>query len=468
MSDCTVIGAGPNGLAAAITLAQAGRKVHLREARATVGGSCSTEELTEPGYLHDRCSAIHPMGAGSPFFRTLPLERHGLEWINPPVEVAHPLEDGSAAALVRSVEETAASFGQDGPAYRRLFEPLARQWPALAEETLQPMLHFPRHPFLLARFGLEALQSAQFFARRHFKTETARAMMAGFAAHSFLPLDAPLSASFALIFGAVGHAAGWPLPRGGSQKISDALAAHLRELGGTIELGRPLASLEELPESQPALLDLSAWNLAAIPGHRLPDRMRGKLRRVRHGAAVFKIDYALSGPVPWKAEACRRAGTVHVGGTFEEVAASEHAMSRGEIVEKPFILFAQQSLFDPTRAPAGKQTGWAYCHVPLGCAVDMTERIERQIERFAPGFRDCILARHVTTPAGFEAHNANIVSGDISGGASDALSLLARPRLSFNPYRLARNLYLCSSSTPPGGGVHGMCGYHAARAALRD
>jgi phytoene dehydrogenase-like protein len=408
------------------------------------------------------------MGVGSPFFRTLPLERHGLEWIFPPVEVAHPLEDGRAAALVRSVEETAASFGPDGPAYRRLFEPLARQWPALAEEVLQPMLHVPRHPFLLARFGLEALQSAQFLARRHFKTDTARALMAGFAAHSFLPLDAPLSASFCLLFGAVGHAVGWPLPRGGSQRISEALASHLRELGGTIETGSPLASLDELPDSRPALLDLSAWNLAALPGRRLPEKMRGKLRRLRHGAAVFKIDYALHAPVPWKAEACRRAGTVHLGGTLEEVAASEHAMSRGEISEKPFILFAQQSLFDPTRAPAGFQTGWAYCHVPLGCSIDMTERMERQIERFAPGFRDCIRARHLTTPAGFEAHNANLVAGDISGGASDALSLLARPSLSFNPYRLAPKLYLCSSSTPPGGGVHGMCGYHAARAALRD
>lgn len=468
MSDCTVIGAGPNGLAAAIALAQAGRKVQVREARASVGGSCSTEALTRPGFLHDRCSAIHPMAVGSPFLRTLPLERHGLEWIYPPVEVAHPLEDGSAGALVRNVEETAARFGPDGPAYRRIFAPLAQHWKALAEETLGPMLHWPKHPFLLALFGLQALQSARFFARRHFKTETARALMAGFAAHSFLPLEAPLSASFALLFGAVGHAVGWPLPRGGSQRISEAMASHLRELGGTIELGRPLANLDELPESQPALLDLSAWNLAGLPGRRLPEGARRSLRRLRHGAAVFKIDYALKAPVPWKAEVCRRAGTVHLGGTLDQVAASEHALSRGEIAEKPFILFAQQSLFDPTRAPAGCHTGWAYCHVPLGCPVDMTERMERQIERFAPGFRDCILARHVTTPAGFEAHNANLVSGDISGGASDALSLLARPRLSFNPYRLAPKLYLCSSSTPPGGGVHGMCGYHAAQAALRD
>lgn len=466
-SSATIIGAGPNGLAAGIALARAGWAVHLREARAAVGGSASSEELTLPGFLHDRCSAIHPLGAGSPFFRTLPLERLGLEWIHPPVAVAHPLDDGSAAAAYRSLDQTADSFGPDARAYRRLFEPIVGSWDALAEELLQPVLHLPRHPLLLTRFGLGALQSAYGMASRSFQTAAPRALLAGLAAHSFLPLEAYGSASFALVLGGAAHAVGWPLPRGGSQKLSDALAQCFTEAGGTIELHCPLTHLDDLPNAAPALLDLTSWNAAKLPGLRLPDPMRRRLARQRHGPAVFKIDYALHEPIPWRAKECRQAGTVHLGGTLEEIAESERRVARGEIAERPFVLLAQQSLFDATRAPAGKQTAWAYCHLPLGCPEDMTARVEAQIERFAPGFRDCILARHITGPAQFQAHNANLVGGDISGGASDLVSLFARPTLSPNPYHLGNSLYLCSSSTPPGGGVHGMCGCHAAQSLLR-
>jgi phytoene dehydrogenase-like protein len=465
--DAVVVGSGPNGLAAAITLARAGRSVLVLEAQPTIGGAARSAELTLPGFVHDRCSAIHPMGAGSPFFRSLPLDRHGLEWIHPTLPLAHPLEEGAAVALCRSLDETCSRLGSDGDAYRRLVAPLLEHWEALAEELLQPMIHVPHRPLRLARFGLRALQSANKLARRCFRDEPARALFAGLAGHSLLPMEAAGSAAVGLVLGMMGHAVGWPLPRGGSQKLSDALAAYLRELGGEIRTGRPVKMLSDLPATRVVLLDVTMWQAARIASELLPAHFRRRLERFPHGPAVFKLDYALAGPIPWRAEACRLAGTVHVGGTLEEIAAAERQVAKGEMPARPFVLLAQQSSFDPTRAPAGRHTGWAYCHVPLGCPTDMTASIEAQIERFAPGFLDLILARHTTRPVDFQATNENLAGGDISGGASHLFQLLARPRLSACPYRLpARGLYLCSSSTPPGGGVHGMCGYHAARAAL--
>ena len=465
--DALVVGSGPNGLAAAVAVAQAGRSVRVLEAQATLGGGARSGELTLPGFLHDLGSAIHPLALGSPFFRTLPLERHGLEWIQPEVAVAHPFDDGSAAALYPSLDRTCAGLGADGDAYGRLMTPFVRRFDALASEFLQPMLHVPRHPFLLARFGLAALQPATLLARRLFRGEAARGLFAGLAAHSFLPLEAPVTTGFALVLGSAGHALGWPLPRGGSQKISDALAAVLRELGGEIETGRRVDTLDDAPPARATLLDVTAWSAARIAGGALPARARRRLERFPHGPGICKVDYALSGPIPWRADACRRAGTVHLGGSLEEVAASERDVAAGRVSGKPFVLLAQQSLFDPTRAPAGQQTVWAYCHVPHGCAADASPAIDAQIERFAPGFRDLVLSRRVSGPAQLAAGNANLAGGDISGGSNDLWHLLARPTLSATPYRLGvRGLYLCSSSTPPGGGVHGMCGYHAARAAL--
>ena len=467
MSDAIVVGSGPNGLAAAITLARAGRSVRVLEAQPTIGGGARSAELTLPGFIHDLGSAIHPMAAGSPFFRRLPLARHGLDWINPPLALAHPLEDGSAAVLGMSMDETCASLERDGDAWRRLMEPFVQRWEALGDELLQPILHLPRRPVLLGWFGLLALQSAAGLARRSFRGEAARALFAGLAAHSFLPLEAISSASIALVLALMGHAVGWPLPRGGSQKISDALAAHLRELGGALEANRAVADVREFAGRRAVLLDLAAWPAARVAAPSLPAGYREKLARFPHGPSVFKIDYALDAPIPWIAEPCRRAGTVHLGGTLAEIADAERAVARGELAPRPFVLLAQQSLFDPTRAPAGRHTAWAYCHIPRGCAVDCTSIIETQIERFAPGFCERILARHISTPAALAASNANLDGGDISGGANDLWHLLARPVFSSVPYRTpARGLYLCSSSTPPGGGVHGMCGHHAARAAL--
>ena len=462
-----MVGSGPNGLAAAIVLAQAGRSVRVLEAQATLGGGARSGELTLPGFIHDLGSAIHPLALGSPFFRTLPLARHGLEWVQPEVAVAHPFDDGSAAALYPSLERTCAGLGGDGDAYGRLMTPFVRKFDALAGEFLQPMLHLPRHPFLLAAFGLAALQPAASLARRLFRGEHARGLFAGLAAHSFLPLEAPVTTGFALVLGSAGHAVGWPLPKGGSQKISDALAALLRELGGEIETGRRVDRLSDAPAARATLLDLTAWDAARVAGSALPARYRRRLERFPHGPGIFKLDYALAGPIPWLADACRRAGTIHLGGSLEEVAASERDVANGRVSAKPFVLLAQQSLFDPSRAPAGQQTVWAYCHVPYGCTADLTAAIEAQIERFAPGFRALVLSRRSSGPAPLAAENANLTGGDISGGGTDLWHLLSRPVLSATPYRMpAKGLYLCSSSTPPGGGVHGMCGFHAARAAL--
>ena len=465
--DAIVVGSGPNGLAAAITVAQAGRSVLVVEAKETIGGGARSAEFTLPGYVHDVCSAIHPLGAGSPFFSTLPLSEHGLEWIHPPVCLAHPFDDGSAAMLERSVDATGDGLGRDGRAYRKLMAPLVTDWDKLASQLLGP-LRPPRHPLLLARFGLSAVRSAQGLARALFKDEKARALFGGMAAHSFLRLDRPPSAAFGLVLGASGHAVGWPVPRGGSQSISDALAGYLQSIGGEIVTGNQVESVDELPPARAVLLDVTPRQVVRIAGDRLPGRYRRKLERYRYGPGVFKMDWALDGPIPWKAPECATAGTVHLGGTLDEMAASEQAVWEGKHPEKPLVLLAQQSLFDPSRAPEGMHTAWAYCHVPNGSTLDMTERIESQIERFAPGFRDRILARSVMSTAQLEDYNPNYVGGDINGGIQDFRQLFTRPTLSLTPYSTpARGLYICSSSTPPGGGVHGMCGYHAARAALR-
>jgi phytoene dehydrogenase-like protein len=467
--DAIVVGSGPNGLAAAITLARAGCSVLVYEANATIGGGARSAELTLPGFLHDVCSAVHPLAAGSPFFKTLPLERFGLEWIQPEIPLAHPLNSGTAACLHRDVETTAEQLHADARAYRRLMEPLARDWEKLASEFLQPMLHLPRHPIALARFGVPALCPTTLLSKILFKHDPARALFAGIAAHSFLPLEAIASSAFALVLGTAAHAVGWPIPTGGSQSISNALAACLREFGGQIETNRRIENLNDLPKSRVALLDVSAWNFLRIAGDKLPPAYRRRLESFRHGPGIFKIDYALSEPIPWKAEACRRAGTIHLGGTLDEIATAEREVTGGKIPERPFTLLAQQSLFDTTRAPHGQHTLWAYCHAPFDCNIDMSDRIESQIERFAPGFRDCVLARHKMGAADLEQANPNLAGGDINGGAANLTQLIARPILSPTPYRTPlRGVYLCSASTPPGGGVHGMSGYHAACAALRE
>ncbi|WP_433933885.1 phytoene desaturase family protein [Sorangium cellulosum] len=466
--DAVVIGAGPNGLAAAVALAGAGLQVRVIEARATVGGGARTAELTGPGFRHDVCSAIHPTAVISPFLRTLPLEEHGVAWIYPEAALAHPLPDGRAGVLYPDLDRMAETLGEeDAAAWRDLFSPLLAGEGALFEELLGPLRIPPRHPLLLARFGLSAIRSAQGLARDTFRGDAARGLFGGCAAHSFLPLEALFSASFGIVLALAAHAVGWPVVRTGSQALMDALAAILRARGGEIETGRTVASLDELPEARAYLFDTTPAAMARIAGDRLPPGYRRRLERFRHGPGVFKVDYALDGPIPWKSPAAARAATVHLGGTLDELAASERALAGDAPAERPFCLVAQQSLFDDTRAPAGKHTAWVYCHVPPGCEVDMTARIEAQMERFAPGFRDLVRARAARAPASFQRYNENYVGGDIAGGANDWLQIFARPVASLSPYSTPNpSLYLCSSSTPPGGGVHGMCGYHAAAAAL--
>ena len=467
--DAVVVGSGPNGLAAAIALAQAGLSVAVFEARDTIGGGSRSMELTLPGFVHDVCSAIHPLVLGSPFFRSLPLERYGLEMIHPLAPLAHPLDDGPAAILERSVEATAATLGSDAKAYHKLMDPLVADWHKIEDLVLGPLRpQFVLHPFARANFGLKAIRSARGLDESLFQGKHARALFAGICAHSMLPLEQPPSAGFGLVLEILGHVVGWPLPRGGSQKIVDALAAYLRSLGGEIITGVEVKSLDALPAARVTLCDVTPRQLLRIAGDRLPGGFQRQLQHYRYGPGVFKVDLALDGPIPWKAEECLRAGTVHVGGTLPEIAAAERAAARGEHPEKPFVLVAQQSLFDPTRAPEGKHTVWAYCHVPNGSTFDMTERIESQIERFAPGFRDRILARRTMTSLEVERYNANYVGGDINGGVQDLWQFFTRPAIRPVPYTTpAKNLFICSSSTPPGGGVHGMCGYYAARAALR-
>ena len=473
MGQASVIGSGPNGLAAAIVLAQAGLRVDVFEAEAQAGGAARTLPLTLPGFLHDFGSAVHPMAAGSPFFSTLPLEAQGLTWIHGAAPLAHPLDDGTAVMLERDLDDAQAAFGEDGKAWRIAVGPLAENWLDFAAEILGPVVHLPKRPFLLARFGVNAVMPASLFCRR-FRSARTRALFAGLAAHSFLSLDEPLSTAIGLVLAAAAHAVGWPVPRGGAQSITDALGGHLRGLGGEVHLSRRIESLGELPNHGVTdgltLCDVSPRQLVAIAGERLSAWYRKTLAQFQPGPGVFKVDYALSEPIPWQAKECLRAITVHLGGTFDEIAESEWAMAHGRSSERPFVLVAQPSLFDPTRAPEGKHTAWAYCHVPnptiFGSGADMTAAIESQIERFAPGFRECVLARHVSTPATLEAMDANLLGGDISGGAMSIRQMLLRP--SIRGYATSdRNLYICSSSTPPGGGVHGMCGYHAARLALR-
>jgi phytoene dehydrogenase-like protein len=466
MSDAIVVGAGPNGLAAAIELARAGLSVRVLEAADTIGGGARSAELTLPGFVHDLCSAIHPLGIASPFFRTLPLADHGLQWIEPPAALAHPFEDGTAALLERSSEAAMHTLGEDDQRWQRVFAPLARNAEMLLADVLGP-LRVPSHPIVLARFASRAAPPATMLARLSFRGEKTRGLFAGLAAHAMLPLERPPSAAFGLMLGLLGHAVGWPFPRGGSQALSDALASYLRSLGGEIETGRHVESLEELHDSRLVLLDVAPRGLLGLAGDRLPDRYRRRLERYRYGPGVFKLDWALDGPIPWQAAACGRAATVHLGATLDEIATSEAAPARGEIAERPYVLLAQQSLFDSTRAPAGQHTAWAYCHVPNGSRVDMTNRIESQVERFAPGFRERILARSARGPSDLERENANYVGGDINGGLADLRQLVTRPVPSWTPYSTPLpGVFLCSASTPPGGGVHGMCGYHAARAAL--
>jgi phytoene dehydrogenase-like protein len=469
--DAVIIGAGPNGLAAAITLAQAGRSVIVFEAQDTPGGGVRTKELILPGFLHDVCSAIHPLAAASPFFRSLPLEQYGLEWVHSTIPLAHPLDDGTASLLERSVVTTGRSLGRDARAYEQLMTPLVAQWDMLVDAVLGPLRLQPllRHALTLAPFGIAALSPAQILAHWRFRGERARALLAGLCAHAQIPLDQPISAAAGLMLGIAGHACGWPFPRGGAQCLTNALAAYLQSLGGKIVTGTEIKSLDELPPTRIVLCDITPRQLLRIAGHRLPESYKSSLRRFRYGPGSFKVDFALDGPVPWKAKDCLLAGTVHVGGTLTEIAESEAQVARGVHPERPYVLVAQQSLFDTSRAPAGKQTLWAYCHVPHGSTFDMTERIEAQIERFAPGFRDQILARHVLTPADLERYNANYVGGDINGGMQDIWQFFTRPTLRPVPYTTpAKNIYLCSSSTPPGGGVHGLCGYFAAQAALKN
>jgi phytoene dehydrogenase-like protein len=459
-----VVGAGPNGLASSIVLAQAGMQVDVLEAEPTPGGAARTLELTLPGFRHDFGSAIYPMAAGSPFFSSLPLRDHGLEWIHSPAALAHPLDDGTAVMLERDLSATATSLGVDGPAWDKLMRPFVERWSEFAPQILRPVSLFPRHPWLMARFGMVAVQSAQAVARK-FRDGRTRALFAGLAAHSFLSLDEPLSAAFAILMAVPAHAVGWPIARGGAQSISDALVSVLTSLGGTVRTSTPVEHLAALENYQLFLCDLTPRQLIKVGGERLSERYKSRLGKFRYGAAAFKVDYALNAPIPWKARECLQTATVHLGGSLEEIAASEQAVRNGQHAERPFVLLAQPSLFDRSRAPAGKHTAWAYCHVPNGSNVNMLERLENQIERFAPGFRDCVIARCICSPADLESMDANLVGGDIGGGVIDMRQFLARP--TWRHYATsARDVYICSSSTPPGGGVHGMCGYHAAKMAL--
>lgn len=459
-----VIGAGPNGLAAAIVLAQAGLQVDVLEAESTPGGAARTLELTLPGFHHDFGSAVYPLGEGSPFFSSLPLADHGLQWIHSPAALAHPLDDGTAVMLERDLDATKDSLGVDGPAWDQLMRPFAEQWSKLAPGVLRPISLLPRHPFLMARFGLLALRSARSVASR-FRSERTRALFAGLAAHSFLSLDEPLSAAFGILMAAPAHAVGWPIPHGGAQSLTNALCGYLATLGGKIHTSSPVQSLAALANYDLLLCDLSPRQLIKIGGQRLSDTYKNQLAKFRYGAGVFKVDYALNAPIPWTAPDCLRAATVHLGGSFDDIAASEKAIRYGRNADRPFVLLAQPSLFDSSRAPAGKHTAWAYCHVPNGSKTSALDPLENQIERFAPGFRDCVLARRVFSPSDLEAMDANLVGGDIGGGAMDIRQFLFRPTRQHYATS-AKDIYICSASTPPGGGVHGMCGYHAAKMAL--
>ncbi len=458
-----IIGAGPNGLAAAITLAQRNFHVNVFEAQPQPGGAARTLDLTLPGFLHDFGSAVHPLAAGSPFFSSLPLQSHGLEWIHSPSPLAHPFDDGTAVTLERDLRDAESALAPDGDRWRTLLQPFAEHWPVLAAEILRPLNVFTRHPFLLARFGLTAFLPAKTLVHL-FRSERSKALFAGLAAHSFLSLDEPLSAAFGIILAAAAHAVGWPIPRGGAQSITSALCAHLASLGGTIKISTRIEDFSAVENYNIILCDLTPHQLLRIARNRFPTRFARKLAKYRYGPGVFKVDYALHHPIPWKSADCARAATVHLGGSLQEIAASEYDMRHGRHSERPFVLLSQPSLFDPTRAPAGKHIAWAYCHVPNSSTVDMLQALESQIERFAPGFRDCVLARRIFSPHALEEMDANLIGGDISGGAVDLRQFFFRP--TWRHYATPiRNLYICSSSTPPGGGVHGMCGHNAAKKA---
>lgn len=465
--DAVVIGAGPNGLAAAIALAQQGFAVQVLEAHAEVGGGTRTAQLTLPGFQHDVCSAVHPLGELSPFFASLPLEQHGLSWAHPPVSVAHPLDDGPCVTLERSVAGTAEGLGDDARAYRKLMDGFVRVGRPLLADLLGP-LRIPRHPFAMARFGFYGARSAVGLARGLFDEPRARALLAGCAAHSILPLDRWFTGAVGLVFAFSGHLCDWPVARGGSQAITHALASYLRSLGGEITTGRRVTAMRELPAARVYLFDVAPKQVCEIAADDLPGRYLRRLGRYKYGPAVFKLDWALSGPIPWRDPTCARASTVHVGGTLEEVAAAEAAAFRGEHHPRPFVLVAQQSHFDDTRAPQGRHTGYAYCHAPFGSSLDQTEAVERQVERFAPGFRDLILARKAHSPADFERYNESFVGGVIAGGQSDITQMFTRPVARLDPYSTPNpRIYFCSGATPPGGGVHGLCGYFAAQSAAR-
>jgi phytoene dehydrogenase-like protein len=464
--DVVIVGAGPNGLAAGIVLGRAGLNVAIFEARTSIGGGCRTEALTLPGYRHDVCAAIHPMALASPLFQRLDLPRHGVEWLPARYPLAHPLDDGRVAVLSRSLADTEASLGRDGEAWRKAVAPFLTRHTDFFANVLRP-IRVPPDPLLMARFGLRGLQSSRRFERR-FTDAPAQALFAGSAAHSMLPLSAPASASFGLVLAIAGHAFDWPCARGGSQSIVDALGALAIASGCTIHTDVTVRTLAALPPSRAVLLDVTPRQLLAIAGERLSSGYRRQLQRFRHGPGVFKIDYALSGPIPWRHGVCGQAATVHLGGTADEIADAEADVNRGVVAERPFVLLAQQSHVDASRAPVSRHTGWAYCHVPHGADVDMTDRIEQQIERFAPGFRDLVLARHTLSPRDIEARNANMVGGDIGGGANTLRQFLLRPTMRLNPYTTSNpTIFIGSSSTPPGGGVHGMCGYWAAATVLR-
>jgi phytoene dehydrogenase-like protein len=465
--DAVVVGSGPNGLAAAITMQRAGLSVLLVEAKDVIGGGLRSAELTLPGFIHDVCSTIQPLAAISPFFKTLPLEAYGLQFIYPPIAAAHPFDDGGAAALHQSLEQTAQLAGADENAYTNLIKPLIGIWPGIASDVLGP-LHFPKHPVDMASFGLKALPSALQIAKR-FRTKEMRGLWAGMAAHSIQPLSNLATSAISLVLMIAAHVNGWPIAKGGSNAIANALASYFVSLGGTIETNFNVRSLNQLPSSHAVLFDVTPRQLLQIAGYKFSSLYHWQLQRYRYGMGVFKADWALDGPIPFTASACRQAGTVHLGNTLEEIAASEQLTSEGKHPERPFVLLAQQSLFDASRAPEGRHTAWAYCHVPNGSTIDMTEQIEKQVERFAPGFRDRIIGRYVMNAAQIEAYNPNYIGGDIIGGIADVRQLFTRPALRLSPYSTsAKGLYICSASTPPGGGVHGMCGYHAARRALKD
>jgi phytoene dehydrogenase-like protein len=457
-----IVGAGPNGLAAAIALAQRGWQVEIFEAQPQAGGAARTLELTLPGFRHDFGSAVHPMAVGSPFFSSLPLAEYGLEWIHSPCPLAHPFDDGTAITLERDLRDAEAVLGEDGRAWRRLVGPFAEHWRELAPEVLRPVSVFTRHPFLLTRLGMVSLPSANRAAKLFFRSERTRALFAGLAAHSCLSLNEPLSGAFGILLGVTAHAVGWPIPRGGAQSITQALCGHLAKLGGKVTINTRVEQLAALPKCDAALCDVTPVQLVRMAGGRLSARYTRRLVKYRYGPGAFKVDYALREPIPWRAAACRRAATVHLSGSASEISDSENLMRHGRHSDRPFVLLVQPSLFDATRAPAGKHTAWAYCHVPNGSTVDMLEALENQIERFAPGFREVVLARRVFAPAELEAMDANLIGGDLLGGAQDLRQFLFRP--TWRHYATsAKDIFLCSSSTPPGGGVHGMCGYHAAQ-----